>query len=80
MTNQEKRARIRSLENIILYHKYLYYNGKAIISDYEYDQLEKELQRIAPDSEILLEAKYNECPRELWPKYEAIYQKYGENK
>ena len=75
MNIKEKRARIKSLENIILYHKYLYYNGKAIIGDYEYDQLEKELKELCPESKVITE--YNECPRELYEKYERIYQKYG---
>jgi len=75
MNNKQTRARTKSLENIILYHKYLYYHGKAIISDYEYDQLEKELEKLYPESKVITE--YNECPRELYEKYERIYQKYG---
>lgn len=43
----------RKLEIEILKHKELYYSGKAIISDEEYDQLENELRRIAPDSGVL---------------------------
>ena len=64
------------LEDEILYHKYLYYKkAEPIISDYNYDQLEKELKRIAPDSKLLSEAIYNECPPELWSKYEERYRK-----
>ncbi len=62
------------LEDIILYHKYLYYHGKAMIDDYTYDQIEKQLREIAPDSKVLTE--YLECPRELYEKYEARYQRY----
>lgn len=59
------------LEDILLYHKFLYYNGKAIVSDREYDLLEAQLRKIAPDSKVLTE--YNECPREFWPKYKKRF-------
>jgi NAD-dependent DNA ligase len=70
--NKEKR--ISELEDIILFHKYLYYErAEPIISDYEYDKLERELRDLCPKSKILDE--YIECPRKLWPKYEKKYNK-----
>jgi NAD-dependent DNA ligase len=63
------------LEDDILYHKYLYYEkSNPIISDYNYDLLEKELKKRFPESKILSDAKYNECPREFWSKFEKRYK------
>lgn len=45
--------RIKELENLILYHKNLYYIGKAEISDAEYDELEDELKQLDPNSPAL---------------------------
>lgn len=64
----------KQLEDIICYHKYLYYvKSEPMISDYEYDMLEKQLKERFPKSKILSEAKYNECPQELWEEYEKRY-------
>jgi NAD-dependent DNA ligase len=58
------------LEDLIRYHRYLYYEkSEPIISDYEFDLLEKELKKRFPDSVVLGEV---ECPREFWAKYEKI--------
>lgn len=42
--------RIKELEDLILKHKALYYQGKPVISDLEYDELEAELNKLAPES------------------------------
>jgi DNA ligase (NAD+) len=44
---------IQKLEKEILKHKILYYQGKAIISDEEYDQLEDQLKGLDPDNAVL---------------------------
>lgn len=67
----------QQLEDVICYHKFLYYE-KAVdtmISDFEYDQLERELKDRFPDSVVLT---YTECPRELWPKYLDRYERAKE--
>jgi len=45
--------RIKELEDAIILHKNLYYQGKAKISDETYDQLEIELKNISPNSSVL---------------------------
>ncbi len=45
--------KIQELENKILYHKELYYAGKAEISDEEYDQVEEELRYLDPENRVL---------------------------
>lgn len=45
--------KIKNLEQQILKHKHLYYQGKPEISDFEYDALEEELRRLKPTSEVL---------------------------
>jgi DNA ligase (NAD+) len=45
---------IKKLENLIKYHKALYYQGRPKISDVEFDKLEDKLKKIAPDSPALL--------------------------
>lgn len=63
------------LEDIILYHKYLYYvKADPMISDYQYDQIEEKLCIICPNSKILTDI--TECPREFHDKYEKRYQKF----
>jgi DNA ligase (NAD+) len=44
---------IKELEELILKHKQLYYQGKAIISDEEYDKLEDSLRELNPESYVL---------------------------
>lgn len=67
----------KQLEDIICYHKYLYYvKSEPIVSDFDYDNIEKQLKERFPESKILSDAKYNECPKELWDKYEARYIKH----
>ena len=41
------------LESKILEHRKLYYSGQAKISNKEYDKLEEELERVAPNSPVL---------------------------
>lgn len=48
-----KTNRIQELERLILYHKELYYRGKAEISDEAYDKLEAELQKLDSDNSVL---------------------------
>jgi DNA ligase (NAD+) len=45
--------RIKELEKSIVKHKRLYYAGKAIISDQEYDNLEDELKKLDPTNKVL---------------------------
>jgi DNA ligase (NAD+) len=45
--------RIKELEKLIVKHKRLYYAGKAIISDQEYDNLEDELKKLDPTNKVL---------------------------
>lgn len=42
--------KIKELEQEIIKHKNLYYSGKAIISDEEYDEIENKLRSLNPDS------------------------------
>ncbi len=44
---------IKKLENAILKHKALYYQGRAEISDHEYDALEEKLKKIDPENPVL---------------------------
>lgn len=44
---------VRELEQAILKHRDLYYNGQPKISDAAYDALEDELRALAPESEVL---------------------------
>jgi DNA ligase (NAD+) len=46
--------RVRELEELILHHKNLYYQGKPQISDEEYDRLEDELRELHPESSALI--------------------------
>lgn len=45
--------KIQKLEREILKHKALYYQGRPIISDVEYDQLEEELKKHDPKNPVL---------------------------
>lgn len=44
---------IKELEKLLLFHKELYYKGRAEISDESYDALEEELRRLDPQNPIL---------------------------
>lgn len=44
---------IKELEHKIIHHKALYYQGRPEISDAEFDQLELELKKLAPESSVL---------------------------
>lgn len=45
--------RINELEELILKHKALYYQGRPEISDAEFDRLENELKKLNPKSKVL---------------------------
>lgn len=47
------KKRLQELEDLIIRHKNLYYQGKAEISDEEYDALEEELLNTYPESPVL---------------------------
>lgn len=49
----EDDLKIKDLEYLILKHKNLYYQGRAEISDFEYDRLEDDLKDLCPESPIL---------------------------
>jgi len=51
----EKKKRIASLEKELRRHRQLYYNEQPEISDAEFDELVDELEKLAPDSEVLAE-------------------------
>lgn len=44
---------IKTLEELIVKHKTLYYQGKPEISDFEYDQLEEDLRKLDPKNTVL---------------------------
>jgi DNA ligase (NAD+) len=46
-------SRLKELEDKIVYHKALYYQGRPEIADHEYDSLEAELKNLAPSSPVL---------------------------
>lgn len=46
-------SRILELEREIIKHKNLYYQGKAVISDFEYDALEDELRKLDSSNPVL---------------------------
>ncbi len=46
-------SRIKDLEQKIIKHKTLYYQGKPEISDFEYDAIEEELRTLDPTNSIL---------------------------
>jgi len=46
-------SRVKELEDKIVYHKALYYQGRPEINDNDYDKLEDELKQIAPGSPAL---------------------------
>lgn len=45
--------RVKDLEDSIIFHKNLYYQGRAKISDEDYDKLEDELKILSPQSPVL---------------------------
>ena len=47
------KSKITELEHLIIKHKNLYYQGKAEISDIEYDALEDELRKIDSANPVL---------------------------
>ncbi len=51
--NATNATRISSLKSQILKAKHLYYRGEPELSDLEYDSLEDELRRLAPNDEVL---------------------------
>lgn len=48
-----KNSKIKELELEIIRHKNLYYQGKAEVSDEQYDKLENELKSLNPGNEVL---------------------------
>lgn len=46
-------SQIKKLEELIIKHKDLYYQGKPEISDFEYDKLEEDLRALDPDNSVL---------------------------
>jgi DNA ligase (NAD+) len=51
--------RIKELENLIIKHRFLYYSGNPIISDPEYDKLEKELEKLDKNNKLFTEVGFN---------------------
>ena len=46
-------GRIAELQELILHHKIMYYQGKPEISDQNFDKLEDELRKLDPDNNAL---------------------------
>ena len=44
---------IKKLEELIKYHKALYYQGRPEISDFDFDKLEEKLKNVSPNSSVL---------------------------
>ncbi len=40
------------LEDLVLAHQHLYYNGEAVLDDYTYDLLEKSTKLLCPNGEV----------------------------
>lgn len=56
---------MNAIECLILAHRYLYHSvGKPIISDYEYDMMERRALKLFPESEILNSVGSSNQPRE----------------
>jgi DNA ligase (NAD+) len=53
MENKLSQEKIKELEDLIIYHKALYYQGRPEISDHEYDRIEQELESINKENPIL---------------------------
>ncbi len=53
MEKKLSQERINELEDLIIYHKALYYQGRPEISDHEYDRIEQELESINKESSVL---------------------------
>lgn len=51
---------IQYLMNLIIYHKRLYYSGKALIPDFIYDRLEDDLRKLDPNNPVLDLVGYDE--------------------
>ncbi len=47
------KSHVKELEEKIIKHKNLYYQGKPEISDFEYDQIEEELRKLDPKNDVL---------------------------
>ncbi|APJ02583.1 NAD-dependent DNA ligase LigA [Silvanigrella aquatica] len=52
-TNTHSHKQIEVLASQILYHKKLYYSGRSIISDAEFDAMEENLKKISPHHPVL---------------------------
>lgn len=49
----ESNKKIESIASQLLYHKKLYYTGRSMISDMEYDSLEDQLKKLSPNHPVL---------------------------
>jgi DNA ligase (NAD+) len=54
----DKQSRIKELEDLIIFHKNLYYSGKKKIEDEEYDELENQLKSLDPNNFALFFVGY----------------------
>lgn len=57
MTKEEK---IKWLQNIIVYHKKLYYTGNVKMSDRNYDAYEDDLRKLDPNNDVLSLVGYSD--------------------
>ncbi|MBX9837763.1 MAG: hypothetical protein K2X69_05520 [Silvanigrellaceae bacterium] len=49
----ESNKKIEAIASQLLYHKKLYYTGRSLISDMEYDSLEDQLKKLSPNHPVL---------------------------
>lgn len=59
LLNMEQNKQIETIASQLLYHKKLYYSGRSMISDAEYDALEDHLKKLSPDHPVLSLVGYN---------------------
>lgn len=57
--NNENDNQIEAIASQLLYHKRLFYSGRSIISDAEYDALENDLKKLSPEHPVLSLVGYN---------------------
>lgn len=63
---------IETIASQLLYHKKLYYSGRSIISDAEYDALEDTLVKLSPNHPVLSLVGYQFS--ESGKKYPIVFQ------
>lgn len=73
-------SRVKELEETILYHRDLYYNGHPEVEDDVYDAWEDELRRLSPDSPVLRQIGTTPSEKTKWEKTPHIIPMTSLNK